>query len=448
MVISCRPAYIHPQYCSTMQPEVRKPSPQQMYCDLNKKLGADTQKRFCHRRGSLITYAAKELHFNRSGEALKRMQAGVDKLASVVGVTLGPKVITPIYTQAQSSWLFDLPVHLTIQPSWTSHPTSLRPRSLWGLVDNAECSAPGQECGAGIQVWVTKNCEWRSHSCKGSRVGGSSWEYWCQACSTGMRWLKRRAASISAKALHEIPFWEQYFSLSRALACWILTLISQLLLQRPAASLQPIFWGKLIVPVSTEALLMVLVQAAQKTNDIAGDGTTTATILSAAIIAEGMKIVAAGTNPIQLTRGIEKTVTELVKELTRISVDVTDDDLINVATVSAGGNEIVSRPNFLQWSVKDCHLKAESMQHPEYLFPVITSSYPYDFFGMLSVSEEPAMGLWIRICAATSNVFWFICRLSQWVCAAVSILPFLPPKQRASNKSKYLIDGYGWLVVA
>ena len=44
------------------------------------------------RRGPLVTYAAKELHFNRSGEALKRMQAGVDKLASVVGVTLGPKV--------------------------------------------------------------------------------------------------------------------------------------------------------------------------------------------------------------------------------------------------------------------------------------------------------------------------------------------------------------------
>ena len=44
-------------------------------------------------------------------------------------------------------------------------------------------------------------------------------------------------------------------------------------------------------------------QAAAKTNDTAGDGTTTATILSAAIIAEGMKIVAAGANPVQLTRG-------------------------------------------------------------------------------------------------------------------------------------------------
>ena len=82
-------------------------------------------------------------------------------------------------------------------------------------------------------------------------------------------------------------------------------------------------------------------QAAAKTNDTAGDGTTTATILAAAIIAEGMKIVAAGTNPIQLSRGIETTVNELVKELAKMSVEVTDDDLANVATVSAGNNEVV-----------------------------------------------------------------------------------------------------------
>ncbi len=45
-------------------------------------------------------------------------------------------------------------------------------------------------------------------------------------------------------------------------------------------------------------------QAAARTNDTAGDGTTTATIMSAAFISEGMKIVAAGTNPVQLTRGM------------------------------------------------------------------------------------------------------------------------------------------------
>ena len=88
-------------------------------------------------------------------------------------------------------------------------------------------------------------------------------------------------------------------------------------------------------------LTLTVLQAASKTNDTAGDGTTTATILSAAIIAEGMKIVAAGTNPVQLTRGIEKTVTALVKELQGLSTDVSDADLANVATVSAGGDETV-----------------------------------------------------------------------------------------------------------
>ena len=44
------------------------------------------------RQGVVRVQAAKQLHFNRDGEAMKRMQAGVDKLATVVGVTLGPKV--------------------------------------------------------------------------------------------------------------------------------------------------------------------------------------------------------------------------------------------------------------------------------------------------------------------------------------------------------------------
>jgi chaperonin GroEL len=79
-------------------------------------------------------------------------------------------------------------------------------------------------------------------------------------------------------------------------------------------------------------------QAAARTNDTAGDGTTTATVLSAAFIAEGMKIVSAGTNPVQLVRGMEKTVQHLVKELAKMSVEIrTDKDLANVASVSAGG---------------------------------------------------------------------------------------------------------------
>jgi len=79
-------------------------------------------------------------------------------------------------------------------------------------------------------------------------------------------------------------------------------------------------------------------QASQKTNDQAGDGTTTATVLSAAMIAEGMKIVMAGTNPVQLTRGMDKTVKALVEVLKGLSKDVADDELAKVASISAGGN--------------------------------------------------------------------------------------------------------------
>uniref|UniRef100_A0A7S0ID59 Uncharacterized protein n=1 Tax=Micromonas pusilla TaxID=38833 RepID=A0A7S0ID59_MICPS len=79
-------------------------------------------------------------------------------------------------------------------------------------------------------------------------------------------------------------------------------------------------------------------QAAQKTNDLAGDGTTTATVLSAAMITEGMKIVMAGTNPVQLTRGMEATSAKLVDVLKDLSKEVADEELANVAAVSAGGN--------------------------------------------------------------------------------------------------------------
>ena len=84
-------------------------------------------------------------------------------------------------------------------------------------------------------------------------------------------------------------------------------------------------------------------QAAAKTNDLAGDGTTTSVILAQGMIAEGMKVVAAGANPIQITRGIEKTVTALVKELKNIAKEVEDNELAQVAAVSAGNNEEVGQ---------------------------------------------------------------------------------------------------------
>ncbi|CAN0887651.1 Chaperonin 60 subunit beta 2, chloroplastic [Linum grandiflorum] len=79
-------------------------------------------------------------------------------------------------------------------------------------------------------------------------------------------------------------------------------------------------------------------QAAAKTNDLAGDGTTTSVVLAQGLIAEGVKVVAAGSNPVLITRGIEKTTKALVTELKLMSKEVEDSELGDVAAVSAGNN--------------------------------------------------------------------------------------------------------------
>lgn len=79
-------------------------------------------------------------------------------------------------------------------------------------------------------------------------------------------------------------------------------------------------------------------QAAAKTNDLAGDGTTTSVVLAQGLIAEGVKVVAAGANPVLITRGIEKTSKALVSELKSMSKEVEDSELADVAAVSAGNN--------------------------------------------------------------------------------------------------------------
>eukprot|EP00271_Cylindrocystis_brebissonii_P009077 TRINITY_DN236_c0_g1_i1.p1 TRINITY_DN236_c0_g1~~TRINITY_DN236_c0_g1_i1.p1 ORF type:complete len:623 (+),score=181.86 TRINITY_DN236_c0_g1_i1:206-2074(+) len=84
-------------------------------------------------------------------------------------------------------------------------------------------------------------------------------------------------------------------------------------------------------------------QAAAKTNDLAGDGTTTSVILAQGLINEGVRVVAAGANPIQITRGIDKTILALVKELKSMSKEVEDSELADVAAVSAGNNPEVGQ---------------------------------------------------------------------------------------------------------
>ena len=80
-------------------------------------------------------------------------------------------------------------------------------------------------------------------------------------------------------------------------------------------------------------------EVASKTNDIAGDGTTTATVLAQAIVREGCKSVAAGMNPMDLKRGIDKAVEKITAELVRMSKKVkTNEEIAQVGTIAANGN--------------------------------------------------------------------------------------------------------------
>ncbi|MEE9310666.1 MAG: chaperonin GroEL [Cocleimonas sp.] len=83
-------------------------------------------------------------------------------------------------------------------------------------------------------------------------------------------------------------------------------------------------------------------EVASQTNDVAGDGTTTATVLAQAIVREGMKSVAAGMNPMDLKRGIDKAVTAAVEELKSMSKPCADTDAIaQVGTISANSDESI-----------------------------------------------------------------------------------------------------------
>ncbi len=85
-------------------------------------------------------------------------------------------------------------------------------------------------------------------------------------------------------------------------------------------------------------------EVASKTSDVAGDGTTTATVLAQAIYREGAKLVAAGHNPMELKRGIEKAVVVVIEELKKISKPTQDQkEIAQVGTISANNDEEIGR---------------------------------------------------------------------------------------------------------
>ncbi|MBI3694146.1 MAG: chaperonin GroEL, partial [Acidobacteria bacterium] len=84
-------------------------------------------------------------------------------------------------------------------------------------------------------------------------------------------------------------------------------------------------------------------EVASKTSDVAGDGTTTATILAQAIYREGVKSVAAGANPMALKRGIDKAVDAVVEKIKDLSKPVTGAMIAQVASVSANNDQTIGK---------------------------------------------------------------------------------------------------------
>ena len=80
-------------------------------------------------------------------------------------------------------------------------------------------------------------------------------------------------------------------------------------------------------------------EVASKTNDLAGDGTTTATVLAQAIVKEGLKNVASGANPMEIKKGMEAALAYVLENLKSKTISISGSDIQKVATVSAGGDE-------------------------------------------------------------------------------------------------------------
>ncbi|MEO8071067.1 MAG: TCP-1/cpn60 chaperonin family protein, partial [Acidobacteriota bacterium] len=84
-------------------------------------------------------------------------------------------------------------------------------------------------------------------------------------------------------------------------------------------------------------------EVASKTSDTAGDGTTTATVLAQAIFREGIKMVVAGANPMELKRGIEKAVDGIIGELKKLSKPVSGNMIAQVGTISANSDDTIGK---------------------------------------------------------------------------------------------------------
>jgi chaperonin GroEL len=144
-------------------------------------------------------------------------------------------------------------------------------------------------------------------------------------------------------------------------------------------------------------------EVASRTSDVAGDGTTTATVLAQAIFREGVKTVAAGANPMALKRGIDKAVERATKEIKKMSKPVTADMIGQVGTISANGDHTIGEliAEAMQKVGKDGVITVEESKTMETALEVVEGMQfdrgylsPYfvtDAESMEAVLENPAI---------------------------------------------------------
>ncbi|MBU6362530.1 MAG: chaperonin GroEL, partial [Chloroflexi bacterium] len=169
----------------------------------------------------------------------------------------------------------------------------------------------------------------------------------------------------------------------------------------------------------------LLKEAATKTNDIAGDGTTTATVLAQIIVHEGLKNVAAGANPMLIKQGIEKGVDAIVESLKKMSVSVDQKDQIaQVATISAQDSEIGNLIAEVMEKVgkdgvitveesKSLHFETEYVEGMEFDRGYISPYFVTDSAAMQSEIKDPYILIYDKKISAAQDIIPLLEKLVQ-----------------------------------
>ncbi|HEX5886389.1 MAG TPA: chaperonin GroEL [Pyrinomonadaceae bacterium] len=137
-------------------------------------------------------------------------------------------------------------------------------------------------------------------------------------------------------------------------------------------------------------------EVASRTNDVAGDGTTTATVLAQAIFREGVKAVAAGANPMALKRGIDKAVERAVRQIEKAAKPVTEDMIAQVGSISANGDETIGKliAQAMQKVGKDGVITVEDSRTIETTLEVVEGmQFDRGYLSPYFVTNEESMGV-------------------------------------------------------